>query len=209
MAKRILDELKAINRDISDAIIRKAIFEYFDEMEIPEDDKARRSKLCEELTFMLISLFAMANAEDRDYVVSRGVSQYLDILDKNGYNPDRYSGKVERAVESIVDTTIKNPDTEYFKSDERALLISETEANMIGNDDSLLEAIAEGKMWKTWNTLRDKRVRETHTEVDGLTIPIDEYFQVGNAELLYPCDEENGWNNPEELVNCRCSLSYS
>ena len=103
MAKRILDELKAINRDISDAIIRKAIFEYFDEMEIPEDDKARRSKLCEELTFMLISLFAMANAEDRDYVVSRGVSQYLDILDKNGYNPDRYSGKVERAVESIVD----------------------------------------------------------------------------------------------------------
>ena len=209
MAKRILDELKAINRDISDTIIRKAIFEYFDEMEIPEDDKARRSKLCEELTFMLISLFAMANAEDRDYVVSRGVSQYLDILDKNGYNPDRYSDKVERAVESIVDTTIKNPDTEYFKSDERALLISETEANMIGNDDSLLEAIAEGKMWKTWNTLRDKRVRETHTEVDGLTIPIDEYFQVGNAELLYPCDEENGWNNPEELVNCRCSLSYS
>lgn len=209
MASRIFDELKTINRDISDALIRKAIFEYFDEMEIPEEDKERRSRLCEQLTFMLISLFAMANADDREYVISRGVSQYLDILGQNGYDVDRNADRVERAVTSIVDTTIKNPDSEYFKSDERALLIGETETNMIGNDDSLMSAIAEGKQWKTWVTMRDKRVRETHTEVDGMTIPINDFFQVGDAEMLYPSDEENAYDYPEETVSCRCVLEYS
>ena len=209
MASRILDELKSINRDIADVVIRKAIFEYFDEMEIPEEDKARRSRLCEELTFMLISLFAMAEAEDREYVINRGVREYMDILNKNGYDTYRHSDRVERTVTSIVDTTLKNPDTEYFKSDERALLIGETETNMIGNDDSLLEAIAEGKQWKTWKAFHDNRTRDTHKEVDGVTVGIEEFFQVGNAELLYPCDEENGFDFPEELCNCRCVCMYN
>jgi len=209
MATRILDELKTINRDIADAVIRKAIFEYFDEMEIPEEDKARRSKLCEQLTFMLITLFVMANENDREYVVERGVSQYLNFLDQNGYDSSRYADRVQKSIESIVDTTIKNPDTEYFKSDERALLIGETETNMIGNDDSLMTAIAEGKKWKTWITMRDKRVRETHTQVDGVMIPIDEFFQVGDAQMLYPCDIENAYDSPDETQNCRCVLEYS
>ena len=115
MAKRILDELKTIYQDVSDTIIRKAIFEYFDEMEIPEEDKARRSRLCEQLTFLLISLFAMTEGNDREYVIEHGVSQYLNILDINGYDSQRYADKVQKSIESIVDTTIKNPDTEYFK----------------------------------------------------------------------------------------------
>ena len=209
MAKRILDELKTIYQDVSDTIIRKAIFEYFDEMEIPEEDKARRSRLCEQLTFLLISLFAMTEGNDREYVVEHGVSQYLNILDINGYDSQRYADKVQKSIESIVDTTIKNPDTEYFKSDERALLIGETQTNMIGNDDSLMSAIDEGKQWKTWVSFKDNRVRETHKAVDGMTIAINELFPVGEAELMYPCDEERGWNNPEELVNCRCVCEYS
>lgn len=208
MASRILDELKTINREISDAVIRRAIFEYFDEMEIPEEDKERRSKVCERLTFMLISLFALINEENRDDIIDRGIRQYLEILEENGYDVDRYSDRVERAITSIVDTTFKNPDSDYFTSDERALLIGETETNMIGNDDALMTALAEGKQWKTWLTMRDKRVRQTHTEIDGMMIPINEYFQVGDAQMLYPCDTENAYDNPEETINCRCILEF-
>lgn len=209
MAKRILDELKTINRDVSDAVIRKAIFEFFDEMEIPEADKARRSRLCEQLTFMLIALFAMAEGRDRELMRTYGVSQYENILRQNGYDAYRHSDRIANAIESIIDTTLKNPDVDYFKSDERALLIGETQANLIGNDEALMTAISEGKTMKTWVSFQDNRVRDTHRAVDGATIPIEEFFHVGNAELLYPCDEENGWEHPEELNNCRCVLEYS
>lgn len=55
---------------------------------------------------------------------------------------------------------------------------------------------------KTWVTMEDKRVRETHVEVNGTTEEIYEKFSVGGG-MLYPGDPAGG---AEEVVNCRCTL---
>ena len=89
---------------------------------------------------------------------------------------------------------------------ERANLIALNEANWIMNAREYQDAINGGKTKKTWHTALDERVRLDHMAVEGVTIPIEDYFIVGGYPMRQPLDE----NAPiEQTANCRCSLSYS
>jgi uncharacterized protein with gpF-like domain len=55
---------------------------------------------------------------------------------------------------------------------------------------------------KEWLTQQDDRVRDSHAEIDGETVGLDDVFSNG---LECPGDE-NG--DPEDVINCRCSLLY-
>ena len=56
---------------------------------------------------------------------------------------------------------------------------------------------------KTWYSVMDERVRDTHTLLHGTTLPIDGYFQTVNGRSQGP----GLFGIAEEDVNCRCSLS--
>lgn len=93
----------------------------------------------------------------------------------------------------------------------RAEAIARTEthtASMTGQHDSMAETSDElgMKLEKTWVASEDARTRESHLEADGQTVPMDETFTVGGAELMFPGDE-NG--PPEEIINCRCVVTYA
>lgn len=61
------------------------------------------------------------------------------------------------------------------------------------------------KMTKTWNSVGDSRVRDTHQIMDGTTIGIDEEFVLPSGDLaLYPGNS----GNAAEDINCRCFLTY-
>lgn len=96
----------------------------------------------------------------------------------------------------------------YFDSEDRAEFIAEDEANSIEGYEDFLIALMRGFTVKTWNTMQDKRVRETHVQAEGQTVPIGAFFSVGNASLMFPRDTVNGADYPEELVNCRCWLTF-
>jgi len=56
---------------------------------------------------------------------------------------------------------------------------------------------------KKWITTLDGKQRDTHDIVHNQTRDLDEYFNVGDALLMFPgdiCDE------PEEVINCRCTI---
>lgn len=92
-------------------------------------------------------------------------------------------------------------------SENRAALIARTEMNGASNGGSLAAArLTSAAPYKTWVTAHDDRVRDDHAEVDGVTIPIAEPFDVGGSQMMYPGDQMNG--SPEELCNCRCTLVY-
>jgi hypothetical protein len=56
---------------------------------------------------------------------------------------------------------------------------------------------------KTWVTRHDPEVRETHAEVDGQSIGLDEMFIVGGSPMLFPGDRSAEYG---ETVNCRCVI---
>ena len=87
---------------------------------------------------------------------------------------------------------------------DRANLIALNEANWKWNNEEFFEAKS-SKKTKTWHTALDERVRLTHMELEGVTIGIDEMFDVGGYMGRYPLDIMLPIH---ETANCRCSVSY-
>ncbi len=54
----------------------------------------------------------------------------------------------------------------------------------------------------TWVSSRDGRVRETHSEIDGETVPLSLPYKNG---LMYPGDISG---DPAEFINCRCVEAF-
>lgn len=96
---------------------------------------------------------------------------------------------------------------EYWLSVARAINIAQNEANTFMNYTDFMDAKARGCMYKTWSTMLDNKVRDTHEEVEGTKIGIDEYFTVGNSEMRFPHDLELA-PDPTEVINCRCAVMY-
>ena len=61
-------------------------------------------------------------------------------------------------------------------------------------------------IYKTWETMRDDRVRDEHEELQGATVPLDARFYSWTGDsALRPGD----FMSPELNINCRCILRYS
>ena len=73
-----------------------------------------------------------------------------------------------------------------------------------GRIEGMKQAEEKGvKMLKRWSAIFDDKTRDEHRLLDGVTIPIDEKFEIDGYELEYPRDP-NG--EPEMIYNCRCRL---
>ena len=58
---------------------------------------------------------------------------------------------------------------------------------------------------KTWRTMEDEKVRDTHRYLEGVTVPIDEKFYTYDGDSA-PCPSL--FSLPENNCNCRCVLHY-
>lgn len=74
---------------------------------------------------------------------------------------------------------------------------SENSGRLAGMKEAEEKGIVYEKQWMATN---DDRTRESHAELDGVSVPIDEPFPNG---LMYPADMSGA---PEEVYNCRCSM---
>lgn len=197
MEKRQIDELNIISFE-----------DYFGEMKLPEAEKKKRIELAKKFDDFFIYYFGLYLADmERDYVPMiydkyiELALWYLGMERKPEYVTDRAS-----KVANEIQKTTRNNSAEYYTSQDRSIIISETETNVLGNYGMQVQAIKQGKRWKTWRSMKDNRVRDSHLLVDDKKIGIFEYFDVGGAKMLYPGDTSAP---PEELINCRCVCEYS
>lgn len=109
---------------------------------------------------------------------------------------------------STAQVTADHVNEKYFVSEDRIRLVSENAALDFLNYKDFKEA-TEDKSYKTWHTIIDGKERETHHKENQTTIPINNYFLVGNALMRYPHDMAVAFTNPEEVINCRCWVTYS
>lgn len=65
--------------------------------------------------------------------------------------------------------------------------------------------LIDGKAWlAAYENTRDSHMQAAEDYSEDSPIPVDEYFEVGNGEGLYPLDD----NLPvEEIVNCHCCMA--
>lgn len=183
--------------------------EYFGEMTLTDEEKEERTELAKELEVLFLFLFMAYKKEQVNEIKKILQDKYKDIAtafigaERASSYIEEYSKKI---IEDIIRITNENIDDPYYTSWDRAIAISENEANAIGNYRQQMEAVKSGKTKKTWLTMNDSKVRHTHKEVDSLTIPIFEAFRVGNSKMMFPKDS-NG--EMKEIAGCRCVLKYS
>lgn len=84
--------------------------------------------------------------------------------------------------------------------------VIDTDSTRIFNEGILSAAQKGGATTKTWNTMKDDRVRDTHSFLENITIPIDARFYTYDGDsALAP----GGFSLPQNSVNCRCWLTVS
>lgn len=209
MAIRIFDELKVIRSELDEALARQEIEKYFSEMDLPDEEIELRIRVANDFQRFFHNLFLLMLTGEalREKYINDIRNEYIRICDRYDLIPN--TAHIDRLAETIVDNTLQNIDNEFYTSIGRSVNIAEAETNNSANYDDLQDAIESGLTQKTWVTMRDNKVRDTHVALDGATIGIDELFQVGDAEMRFPCDEEVAFDYPEEIVGCRCTISYS
>lgn len=122
--------------------------------------------------------------------------------------PDEIYGQVKNSLEEGIDggeTMSELADRVRGEFNgigkERATRIAMTETTAVyseGRDIAMKQA---GVAKKRWLTSGNSNVRAAHADANGQTVEIDEPFDVGGEELMFPGDE-NG--SPENVINCHC-----
>lgn len=189
---------------------------YFDEMEIPNEEKKKRIDLCLELVDVFYYVFALINADFRlgnpikaEVYTDELTERFKAIVSDSAYDSVMDEEEIPQYIEEIssnlVDVTIDNAETEYFSSVDRAIRVAEDTTNVVGDTWYIGFMKSIGYKYKTWITLLDGKARHSHVLSYGQTVGIDEYFDVGVSKMRYPHD----CNAPaEEVVNCRCTLDF-
>ena len=159
-------------------------------------------------TFALFKVEQKLNSEgsygakfDEDLFRNSIKNRISDVIESVPHDPVY----LDKLVDEITDTTKRHLDDPYYFSKDRALIIAQNEANTLFNYADYDSAVRSGKQYKVWLTENDSRVRPEHAEVDGMRIPINEYFTVGEDKMLYPHDMNASASN---IVNCRCVCTY-
>ena len=119
-------------------------------------------------------------------------------------NTDKQKGSGSKNAQEKPDGTnaVSDAQKKTVFSDNRARLISLNESLQIWN--TIRHKELKGKQaTHTWQSMEDDRVRPTHAEADGQTVPIEEPFKVGKYLLMYPGDSSLGAGE-EEIILCRC-----
>ena len=138
--------------------------------------------------------------ENKRHEITYNIRKQVGIGLVNG---DRYETMAKRIADTL--------DGDYKK----AIRVVRTEAHKVreqGINDAAVdcsEAINKGKsgliMVKTWHTGKDGRVRDTHADMEGVTVLADEEFKLtSGATTLTPGDS----GVASEDINCRCYCSY-
>lgn len=195
----MLDELHKLN----------SYKDYFSKMRISKKQITDRIELAEDIEDLMLVLFLLLpRIDDVDSLREQFKGDLLEIVSQRFVVDNKLIEHLEKTVDEIIDTTIKNIEKDdYWLSEDRAKTIAVNESNISWNYYEYTDAIESGCTRKQWLAENDNKVRPTHADVDGQEIPIDDLFVVGDSLMLYPMDTTYG-ADAKETINCRCACVY-
>lgn len=201
------------NEEYSDEELDELLDDYYDPMQLDEEQKDERKKLAKEYYALLIFLFLLLQTQFMygavvvEEVVSQFKARLKNICFKYTTIDTYIVTYIDKVTQRVIENATENMADSYWTSAQRALVIAEEESNTILNHDDLERAKALGYTKKKWLCMKDDKVRKEHLKVENKIIPIDEKFRVGRSRLEFPRDEVN-CVYLGDIANCRCSLKF-
>jgi hypothetical protein len=133
-----------------------------------------------------------------DDTTINAIKNYLTIGLDEGWS-------VQKMAQGILSDKIPNLNRS------RALRIARTEVTAASNAGSLQGAKSAGvpNLKKKWIVALDDRARQAHLdtwfETNINPIPVDDFFNVGGSQMMYPGDPAAP---AAQIINCRCAIGY-
>lgn len=119
-------------------------------------------------------------------------------------NGDRYETMAKRlavVLDGDYKKAVRIIRTETGRAREAGHLASAKEIN-----GALEQGTTSVRMVKTWKTMKDGAVRDQHKSMDGVTVPMDEYFTLPDGSKTQ-APMQSGVASQD--INCRCFVKYS
>lgn len=157
----------------------------------PEERKKKKDDFCDYLEYVLCLIYAYG-WQDAEEII--GIVPFRDGLDDKCVNLD------------IANKTFRDRVDEQFTDGtaEGVLRIIDTESLRDYNTGVYDCGIESGEnVMKQWHTMRDMRVRDSHTVLEGQVVGIDDLFYTGDDSAMAP----GGFTDPSNNVNCRCWIT--
>ena len=173
-----------------------------------EERKRNKKRRIDEILEMLIIAYMFGN-ESGNYMLSGETAPTQD--DEELPIPIRVDSMNGSIFRKIADKTWEERVSEYFDDEagtvDEIIRVVDTDLNRVYNDSILdVGERADGTVMKTWETMMDERVRDTHDYLQSTSVPIDRRFYTFDGDSArYPGD----FTLPQNNVNCRCRISLS
>lgn len=187
--------------------------EYFGDMDLSEEQIEERISLSEDLEevmlflLILIGMMKQNDSIDAEYAAYQLSEQCKNVVSRHMPLDTELNRHIDLFAKETVRTSINNIEDKWFFSHDRATLIAENEAQSDFNYADYSAAVKAGKTRKQWVDVRDTKERETHREVGGMVISIDDTFVAGNSLMRFPKDTSLG-AEMKEIAGCRCTIKY-
>ena len=181
-----MDELNRVDSEIR---------ERFGDETLEKRDKREEEDIIDELLDLFLLAYAMGNSVTNDNLSSDYAPSVDDVM------------KVVDA--EVAGKTWRKRVEEYFSNGGTGAdiaRIADTEMHRIANTAALETAKRSGAKSKTWITMLDDRVRDTHDYLEGVTVGIDDDF------ITYDGDRASApglFSLASNNVNCRCELLFN
>lgn len=157
------------------------------------------------VSFNLENSPALAYLKTRPYAFANEATDSLLQALRDVWNKYLVEGiKLGQSIYELVEELEK-----IFRGTERAewwraRRIARTESIGAANMGTLSSYQQANVPYKTWVTMRDGLVRDSHRPMDGVSIPVNDKFVLpSGAQMDAPGDPAGGIR---EIVNCRCTI---
>lgn len=173
-----------------------------------EERKRNKKRRIDEILEMLIIAYMFGN-ESGNYMLSGETEPTQD--DEELPIPIRVDSMNGSIFRKIADKTWEERVSEYLDDEDgtvdEIIRVVDTDMNRIYNDAVLdVGERSDGNVMKTWETVLDYRVRDTHMELQSVSVPISGRFHSFDGDSArYPGD----FTDPQNNINCRCRIVLS
>lgn len=178
----------------------------------PEQRKAVKEDRMDEILELLILSYLYGNEAANDMLYRTEIETRMrsetETVRIVPIDTDSMNGSVYR---DIAGENWEQRVSDYYDSEDGTaddvIRVLDTDSHRVYND--AIEDVGErssGRIYKTWETMLDDRVRDTHEWLQSVRVPLNERFYTFDGDSArYPGD----FTLPQNNINCRCRISLS
>lgn len=162
-------------------------------------EKEKKDAVCDYLLDFFIMAYLLGTDTGKDYLGFEMKPEMMLMM-----------ATIEKKIEG---KTFRDRVADHLKeeSPERMAQLAESEFHRVFNAAEMDTARAYEKstgrpVYKTWRTVGDDRVRQTHDYIEGVKIPLNEYYHTFDGDTAL---QPGGFKSAENNAGCRCWLTLS